>query len=360
MKEKKTVALLFGGKSVEHKVSLLSAKNIYDNIDTDKYDVLLIGIDQDGSWYYLENFSINISEGHPVALKLQQDKEVFFRFKDNISLGNIDVIFPVLHGNDGEDGSIQGLLTSAALPYVGTGVLGSSVSFDKVCSKKLLSEAGINNAKYLTFSIEDKEVIKYSEVAEKLGLPLFVKPVASGSSVGVSKVIDEGTFKKALEETFLYDNKVLIEEFVEGREIECAILGNLNPESSLPGEITVIGGHDFYSFDAKYVDDSGSKLDMPAKMSDEQTEKVRKLAVDAYKALYCEDFARVDMFVKKDGDIYLNEINTIPGFTNISMFPQLWKLHGITYTALISELIESALLKHRRQARIKRNFDSEL
>jgi len=360
MKEKKTVALLFGGKSVEHKVSLRSAKNIYDNIDTEKYTVLLIGIDQDGSWYYLENFSRNISEGHPVALKLQQGKDVFFTIKDNISLGEIDVIFPVLHGNDGEDGSIQGLLTSVALPYVGTGVLGSSVSFDKVCSKKLLSEAGINNARYLTFSIEDKEIVRYSEVVEKLGLPLFVKPVASGSSVGVSKVIDEETYLKALDETFLYDNNVLIEEYLEGREIECAILGNLSPESSLPGEITVIGEHDFYSFDAKYVDDSGSKLDMPAKMSDEETEKIRKLAIDAYKALYCEDFARVDMFVKGDGTIYINEINTIPGFTNISMFPQLWKLHGITYTALISELVESALLKHKRQLRIKRDFDSEL
>jgi len=360
MKEKKTVAILFGGKYVEHKVSLISAKNIYDNIDSEKYNILLIGIAQDGSWYYLEEFSFNISDGHPIAVKLQQEKDVFFKIEDNVSLGNIDVIFPVLHGNDGEDGSIQGLLTSIALPYVGTGVLGSSVSFDKVCSKKLLTEAGIKNAKYLSFPVEDKEIIKYSNVVEKLGLPLFIKPVASGSSVGVSKAIDEDSFYRALDETFLYDNNVLIEEFINGREIECAILGNLNPDSSLPGEITVTGRHDFYSFDAKYIDDSGSKLDMPAKLNDESTEKVRKLAIEAYRALYCEDFARVDMFVKENGEIYLNEINTIPGFTNISMFPQLWKLHGVSYTALISKLIESALLKYKRQVRIKRDFDSEL
>jgi len=356
----KTVAILFGGKSVEHKVSLRSAKNIYDNIDKKNYNVLLIGISQDGEWYFQKNFTFDIQKGEPIAIKLNQAKDIFFTWKDNQSIGEIDIFFPVLHGNDGEDGSIQGLLRTLNMPLVGTGVLGSAVAFDKVCSKRLLTDAGIPNAKFLVFTVEERDKIDFRFVKDDLGLPFFVKPVASGSSVGVSKVVDEKTFEYAINDTFQYDNAVLIEEFVQGREIECSVKGNLFPDVSQPGEIRVVGGYDFYSFDAKYVDDSGAKLDMPAQLSDEIKNNIQKIALKAYKTLFCEDFARVDIFLKKNGDIYVNEINSIPGFTHISMFPQLWTLDGLSYADLITELIESAFKKHQRQNRIKRDFDSAL
>lgn len=360
MTKLKTVAILFGGKSVEHKVSLRSAKNIYDNIDKNIYNVILIGISQKGHWYYLKNFTFNIEDGEPIAVKLTQGKDIFFTWKDGKTLGDIDIFFPVLHGNDGEDGGIQGLLRTVNIPMVGTGVLGSAVVFDKVCSKRLLTDAGIKNARFLSYSIEDKEIIDFDHIKKYLGLPFFIKPVASGSSVGVSKVVDKDTFEAAVEDTFQYDNMVLIEEYIKGREIECSVKGNQNPEVSQPGEISVEGGYDFYSFDAKYVDDNGAKLDMPANLEESTKLKIQDIALKAYKTLYCEDFARVDMFLKKDGEIYVNEINSIPGFTHISMFPQLWKLDGISYTDLISDLIENAFKKHKRANRIKRDFESSL
>ena len=360
MGKRRTVAILFGGKSVEHKVSLRSARNIYDNIDKENFNVVLIGISPAGQWYHLEDFTFNIEEGEPVAVRLTQQKDVFFTLNNNRTMGNIDIFFPVLHGNDGEDGSIQGLLRTLNIPMVGTGVLGSAVAFDKVCSKRLLTEAGIPNAKFLSYSIEQKELIDFQHIKKHLGMPFFVKPSASGSSVGVSKVEDESTFKHAIDDTFLYDNVVLIEEFIKGRELECSVKGNFIPEVSQPGEIHVVGHYDFYSFDAKYVDDSGAQLDMPAHLSEEIRKRMREIAFDAYKTLYCEDFARVDMFLKENGEIYVNEVNTIPGFTHISMFPQLWKLDDISYTELITDLIETAIKKYDRQNRIKRDFESAL
>jgi D-alanine-D-alanine ligase len=360
MGKRKTVAILFGGKSVEHKISLRSAKNIYDNIDKDNFNIVLIGISQDGQWYYLEDYTFNIEEGEPIALKLTQRGDIFYTWKDGKSIGNIDIFFPVLHGNDGEDGSVQGLLRTLNIPLVGTGVLGSAVVFDKVCSKRLLTDAGIPNAKFLSYSLEEKELIDFHYVRQNLGLPFFVKPSASGSSVGVSKVEDEKTFTQAINDTFQYDNVVLIEEFIKGREIECSVKGNINPDVSQPGEIHVAGSYNFYSFDAKYVDDSGAELDMPANLPEETRVKIQEMAINAYKALYCEDFARVDMFLKENGEILVNEINSIPGFTHISMFPQLWKLDGISYTELITELIDTAFKKHNRQNRIKRDFESAL
>lgn len=345
---------------MEHKVSLRSAKNIFDNIDKDRYNVILIGISQTGNWYFMEEFGFDIEAGEPLSVRLSQEEEIFFLSGNGRSIGKIDIFFPVLHGNDGEDGSIQGLLRTLDMPVVGTGVLGSAVVFDKVCSKRLLTEAGIPNARFLTYSVEEIEHISFDHVSKYLGLPFFIKPVASGSSVGVSKVEHEDQFHHALKDTFQYDNMVLIEEYIEGREIECSVKGNQDPEVSQPGEIRVGGGHDFYSFDAKYVDESGADLDMPAKLDEQTREKIREIARKAYITLYCEDFARVDMFLKENGEIYLNEINSIPGFTHISMFPKLWTLDGIAYKELISELIETALHKHERAIRIKRDYDSAL
>ena len=360
MTQSKTVAILFGGKSVEHKVSLRSAKNIFDNIDKDRYNVILIGISQTGNWYFMDEFGFDIESGEPLSVRLSQEEEIFFLSGNGRSIGKIDIFFPVLHGNDGEDGSIQGLLRTLDMPVVGTGVLGSAVVFDKVCSKRLLTEAGIPNARFLTYTVEEIDNISFGHVSKYLGLPFFIKPVASGSSVGVSKVEHEDQFHHALKDTFQYDNSVLIEEYIEGREIECSVKGNQDPEVSQPGEIRVGGGHDFYSFDAKYVDESGSRLDMPAQVSEAIVKRVQELAVKAYKALYCEDFSRVDMFLTKDNRLLVNEINTIPGFTNISMFPSLWRISGMNYAELITDLIDLALEKHKRISRIRRDFESAL
>jgi len=360
MSQKIRVAVLFGGKSVEHKVSLRSAKNIIDHIDRKKFDLVLIGIDQQGSWYFLEDYSTVITDGKPLGLYLSQKIDPFFVTADNRSIGPIDVVFPILHGNDGEDGSIQGLLRTINIPFVGSGVLGSSVAFDKLCSKKLLEEANIPTAKYTTISIEEKEKINFEDIKKLLELPFFIKPVASGSSVGVFKVRDRQSFDFAVSDAFQYDNILLIEEFIEGREIECAVKGNNQIEASLPGEIVVVGNHDFYSFDAKYVDDTGAQLYMPADLPEDIKQKVQNLAIRAYKALYCEDYSRVDMFLKRNGEIIINEVNTIPGFTHISMFPKLWTLTGMTYSQLITQLISFAIERHKQAIRIKREYDSAL
>jgi D-alanine-D-alanine ligase len=360
MSDKLKVAILLGGKSVEHKVSLRSAKNIIDNIDRDRFDIVLIGIDQVGAWYFLDEYRMDVSEGKMLGLALTQKNDPFFILENQRSIGRIDVVFPILHGTDGEDGSIQGLLRTLNIPVVGSGVLGSSIAFDKLCSKKLLFQAEIPSAKFLAINFEEKDKIGFEEISDQLGVPFFIKPVSSGSSVGVFKVKDKENFIRSVEDAFQYDNVLLVEEFVKGREIECAVMGNNPVEASLPGEIRVTGNYDFYSFDAKYVDDSGAELDMPARLPAETVLRVQELAKKAFKALSCEDYSRVDMFLKDNGEIYINEINTIPGFTHISMFPQLWTLTGMTYTQLITKLITFAMEKHQGWMRIKRDYESAL
>jgi len=360
MAKKTRIAILFGGKSVEHKISLKSARNIIEHLDLGKFDPVLIGIDPQGTWYFLKDFSTEINKGEPLGVTLTQKSDPFYLLSNHRSIGAVEVVFPILHGTDGEDGSIQGLLRSLNIPLVGSGVLGSSVAFDKLASKKLLEQANIPSAKYMAISYNDKEGVTFEEVTHHLGLPFFIKPVASGSSVGVYKVKDKKFFRETLLDAFQYDNTLLVEEFIDGREIECAVMGNDPVEASLPGEIRIVGNHDFYSFDAKYVDESGAQLDMPAKLPEETIIKVQNLSIRAYKALYCEDYARVDMFLKKNGDILINEINTIPGFTHISMFPQLWTLTGITYKQLITKLISFAFERHQQIMRIKREYDSAL
>ncbi|MFC2123463.1 D-alanine--D-alanine ligase family protein [Bacteroidota bacterium] len=360
MNKKLTVGIIFGGRSVEHKISMLSASNIVDNIDKERFEIKLIGISQKGKWFYFHEFGQDWEQGELLNLRLNMTRNPFFLEKTGESIGSLDIMFPILHGNDGEDGAIQGFLKTFDIPFVGSGVLGSSVSMDKVVSKKILMQEGIPVSRYLSFLVEEKEDIDFHSVKEELGLPLIIKPVASGSSVGVSKVTDEKGFYQALEDTFQYDNHVIVEEYVEGREIECAVMGNIHPDPSLPGEIIVSDEYGFYSFDAKYVDESGAKLEIPAKLDEATVMKVQKLAVRAYKALCCEDFSRVDMFLKPDGELILLEINTIPGFTSISMFSKLRSLKGINNTELISSLIDGALKKSEREQRIRRDFDSAL
>jgi D-alanine-D-alanine ligase len=261
----------------------------------------------------------------------------------------IDVAFPILHGPFGEDGTVQGLLKLAGIPFVGAGVLGSAVGMDKDVMKRLLRDAGIPIGKFLV--LKDGETMSFKKVSAELGVPFFVKPANMGSSIGVSKVSTQKQFTKAVSEAFTYDRKIILEETIVGREVECSVLGNDKPVASIPGEIIV---HDeFYSYDAKYIDENGATLAVPAKLSKATIKKVQQLAVDTFTTLSCEGLGRVDFFLKKDGSLIVNEINTIPGFTSISMYPKLWEASGIGYTQLIDKLIQLALERFEKEKKLK-------
>ena len=364
--KKINVGILFGGKSTEHEVSLQSAKNVVDALDKDRYDVTLIGIHKSGRWYVHDSahFLLNSNDPRRIALN-KTDKNVAFVggieskqtlcASDKGSWGNIDVVFPILHGPYGEDGTVQGLLKLANLPFVGAGVLGSAIGMDKDVTKRLLRDADVPIARFVIVHTWEQETANFISISKELGLPLFVKPANAGSSVGVSKVNNEADFANALEKAFQFDTKVLIEEFVQGREIECAVLGNEAPIASGIGEI--ITQRDFYSYEAKYIDENGALLKIPANLSPELVHTVQEMAIKTYKVLCCEGMARVDFFLTKDNKLVVNEINTIPGFTNISMYPKLWEISGISYSQLIDKLIELAIARHARDKRLKTSFD---
>lgn len=342
-KKKITVGVLFGGKSAEHEVSLQSAKNIIEGIDQKKYDVVLIGIDKNGTWLPAGTSKNLLTNGiDPKLLKLNKQNGS----KQSSSLtvltnhsNNIDVVFPVLHGPCGEDGTVQGFLTLANIPFVGAGVLGSAVGMDKDVMKRLLTEANIPIGKYMV--IKKHAPVTYTHIVRKLGSPFFLKPANMGSSVGVSKVATQSEFKKALQEAFMHDKKVIAEKYIKGREIECAVLGNEKPVASVPGEIIV---HDsFYSYTTKYIDENGATLAIPAQLSKKQIKQVQKMAIDVFQTLECRGLGRVDFFLQDDGKFLVNEINTMPGFTSMSMYPKLWEASGISYTKLIDTLIRLAL-----------------
>jgi D-alanine-D-alanine ligase len=263
----------------------------------------------------------------------------------------VDVVFPVLHGPFGEDGTVQGLLKLANVPFVGAGVLGSAVGMDKDVMKRLLRDAQIPIPRFLVFERSNASKIDFKAVKSALGLPFFVKPANLGSSVGISKVTAHKQFAGALTEAFRFDNKILIEEAIQGREIECSVLGNENPITSVPGEI--VTRHKFYSYDAKYRDAKGAQLIVPAALSQDITKAVQGLALKTFKTLVCEGMARVDFFLRHDREIFVNEINTIPGFTQISMYPKLWEASGIPYRKLIDRLIQLALERFRREKKLR-------
>lgn len=354
MAKKIRVAILFGGKSEEHEVSVRSARNVIDAIDKNKYEVTLIGIDKKGGWHLndasrlvLEAQSAdpvtNSSSSKDVTLVSRNNHGELVATSQGASLGTIDVVFPILHGPNGEDGTMQGLLKLAGIPFVGPGVLGSAVSMDKDVTKRLLRDAGIPIGRFETFDRSESVAIDCKGIISRLKLPLFVKPANLGSSVGISKAKDEASLKAALDFAFTFDRKALVEEFIEGREIECAVLGNEDPQASVPGEIITGSQHEFYSYDAKYIDNDGQRIEIPAQLPPAVAEQVRTLAVKTFKVLCCEGMSRVDFFVKKDGSVLVNEINTIPGFTNISMYPKLWEASGISYSQLIDRLIQLAI-----------------
>jgi D-alanine-D-alanine ligase len=359
MKKRLTVALLFGGKSAEHEISLISARNIVAAMDKNKYNIVAIGIDKQGCWHLDEGAKLLLG-GERARVEFPDAKNAtaimpgksatpVVRQRGALGLTGIDVVFPILHGPFGEDGTVQGLLKLANLPFVGAGVLGSAVGMDKDVMKRLLRDAGIAIGKFVAFERSDK--ISFAKVKRALGMPIFVKPANLGSSVGISKVTKPSQFSAAVREAFRYDNKIVIEEFIAGREIECSVLGNDHPIASLPGEIVV--NHDFYSYDAKYLDAHGSRLEIPAKLPAKVIKQIRQTAIRVYKALCCEGMGRIDFFIQKNGRVLVNEINTIPGFTKISMYPKMWEATGISYTKLIDRLIGLALERFRREQRLK-------
>jgi len=349
------VAILFGGRSPEHNISLLSAQNVYWSLDKTQFEPILIGIDKRGVWH-LNDHDIQIEHGdsasqitlsevnNPVLISQNTDKQGIISAINQSKLSEIDVLFPVLHGAYGEDGSVQGLAKLADLPCVGCGILGSAVGMDKEIMKHVLRSNDIAVAKWVTVR-QNNPSINYSQTVDNLGQELFIKPANLGSSVGVSYSDDESSFEKGLSAALKYDPKVIIEEKIVGREIECAVLGNHNPQASIPGEI--IPKHDFYSYESKYLDEKGAELLIPAPLSPEEVIRVKELALKTYIALECRGMTRVDMFMTEDKRLIINEVNTIPGFTNISMYPKLWEASGLTQPKLMTRLIELAIEEHQ-------------
>jgi D-alanine-D-alanine ligase len=350
----KKVIIILGGKSGEHEVSVNSAKSIENNINRDLFQTSVIGISQNGSWVYGEKISDIISEG-----KVKQNDELTLPSSDVLTkLFDTDIIFPIIHGTNGEDGTLQGLLDLANLPYVGSGVLGSAICMDKVIQKQLCSTAGIPQTDYTFFTKTEWENNKSNIleiINDQLTYPLFVKPANLGSSVGISKAKTESELEKAIIEALLFDNKVIVEVGLENiMEIEVSILGNENPQASVCGSIAP--NTEFYDYKTKYItDDISAKI--PAEISKEVSQSIRDLAIESYKILNCEGLARTDFFYDKERDqIILNEVNTLPGFTKISMYPKLWAESGVNYQDLITKLLEFALDSWQAKQQLKYTY----
>ena len=354
------VAVIFGGKSVEHEVSLKSATNIVRAMDRNKFFPVLLGIDPSGGWFY------NVGYGCEFADLAAND---YFAGATSVYLfpsgpSSVDVVdratneiltsfgaaFPIVHGTYGEDGTLQGILKALNVPFVGPGISGSAVAMDKDTAKRILRESGIPVAASYTLYKHAPNEYAYDEIAADLGLPLFVKPANAGSSAGVSKVSAEEEYEAALVAAFELDNKILVEEAVIGKELECGILGNERKRPSVVGEI--VATETFYSYDAKYLSPAGAVLRIPADVDSAVSERVRGLAVKACDAMGCEGMARVDFLLSETGKLVLNEINTLPGFTEISMYPKLWEHTGIPETDLITELITLAVQRHERDSNL--------
>lgn len=356
------VCLIFGGKSCEHEVSLQSALNVCDALDRNKYEITLVAMDKKGRFFLCPEDDFIEFPNDPSKIKLKSlDNELafipgevgasFFSLKEGQRLNPIDVIFPILHGPYGEDGSVQGLFKLLNVPYVGADVVGSAVGMDKDVMKRLLRDANLPISNFVVYKKTTPR--RFSHVKDKLGLPIFVKPANLGSSVGVSKVTDEKSFNKALDLAFKYDHKVILEEFVEGREIECAVKGNHELEVTVPGEIMPIS--EFYSYEAKYIDANGAKLEIPSQLSSDLKKRIQIMAKRVYEVLECRGLARIDFFLKGD-EVIVNEINTLPGFTKISMYPKLWQEEGLQYPDLINELIDLALDNYKEINELSTNI----
>lgn len=357
-KKKKDLCILFGGVSTEHKVSIDSAKNIFRSVNKEKYNITLVGITKKGRWYLQSPKIFTQKEIDEVE---ESNEEVFLLpslegrlvYVSNLSKRiDIDVIFPVLHGNMGEDGSLQGLFKLVDIPYVGSSILGSCLGLDKDLSKRLFRENNIPTPNFMVF--RDHEKIDTNSIVYKLGLPVVVKPSSMGSSIGVSIARKQAEILTSFKNAFKYDRKVIVEEYIEGRELECSVLGNERPRVSPVGE--VIPNNEFYSYSAKYSSDSKTEIIIPAKLESKKEKEIRMLAKKAFNTLCCEGMARVDFFLKSDDTVLVNEVNTTPGFTDISMYPKLWEEGGIKYSDLIDRLIELAIERYEREYILKRTI----
>ena len=372
------VGVLFGGRSGEHEISLRSAQTVMSAMDPERYEVVPIGIGRDARWYLERNALKMLAEKTPhlAALSAEGTQVTLLPHPEGQalvatpsadgargavaaaqnSIPGLDVIFPVLHGTYGEDGTVQGLFELAGIAYVGAGVLGSAVGMDKDAQTRLLREAGVPVVRY--FAIDRVDFQEAPELgarlARKLGFPGFVKPNALGSSIGISRVKRAADVRAALDDAFQYDRRALIEAACEGREFECSVLGNDRPEASVPGEVLVKGAHDFYDYESKYVDPEGSATKIPAEIPAAKAKKIRAMAVASFKALSLRGMARVDFLASRDlREIYVNEVNTIPGFTSISMYPKLWEASGLPLPKLIDRLIELAIEERRERDSLK-------
>ena len=361
------IGVLYGGRSGEHNVSLCSGASVVRALDQNKYEVTAIGIDRDGRWYVQDKPEILPDKdfGQILSLKKrgkwlvnhfeQENKLHIYNIENKNEEVVIDIVFPVLHGTYGEDGTLQGLLELAMVPYVGADVAGSAMGMDKDIAKRLLNQAGIPVVPSLTISKhqwQDNPGIIIRDALSKLGMTLFVKPLCTGSSVGVKKVKEKELLPKAIDFAFQFDTRIMIEKAIDCREIECAVLGNESPTASILGEI--IPNHEFYSYEAKYIDPNGATMKIPVDIDVNLAGRIRKTAVQGYMALACSSLARVDFFLdKKTNEFYLNEINTLPGFTSISMYPKLWEATGLKYSDLLDKLIALALERHRNKMNIK-------
>jgi D-alanine-D-alanine ligase len=370
MTKKLRIGVIFGGRSGEHEVSIRSARSVIEAIDKSKYEVVPIAITKEGNWLapaaaagFLpketqRSFSArSLGDGKgDVAILGDPSRNGLVGLKSSTGpAGKLDVVFPVLHGTFGEDGTIQGLLEMAAIPFVGCGTLASACGMDKVTMKALFREAALPICNYAWFLRSEWEADSQKvsrRVKRQIGFPAFVKPANLGSSVGVSKATDKVSLAKAVELAARYDRKIMVEEAVDGREIECAVIGNDNPQASLPGEYII---HDeaarFLDYTEKYSSTGNVEFVVPARISKPTASKIRQMAEKAYKAIDASGLSRVDFFLRKDGSLLVNEINTLPGLTDVSGFPKMWEATGISFTRVIDQLIELALERHRERAR---------
>ncbi len=374
--DKIRVAVLFGGRSAEHEVSLQSAKNVIQYLDSQQFEVVPIGVDKQGSWF-IGHDVLTQSLEHNKVHRLTHHERAWFTpewagkpvenatevmAKQNNPLTKFDVVFPAMHGTFCEDGTLQGLLELANLPYVGSGVLASAVGMDKDVSKRLAMNAGIHVAPYVVIKEDSWKANpkRYIQIIEaKINYPVFVKPANTGSSIGITKVKSADGLQSAINEAFRFDTKVLVEKALNVQELEIAVLQSLDnsdePIVSVVGEISPT--HEFYSYEAKYLDENGAKLLIPANVSDEIKEKARAVAKELFIVLDCEGMARVDLFLDKDtNEIYFNEVNTLPGFTQISMYPKLMAASGVSYTELLTHLIQLAMKRHVNKNKLSRSY----
>ncbi|HMV66887.1 MAG TPA: D-alanine--D-alanine ligase family protein [Myxococcota bacterium] len=363
MADKRRVIILFGGRSAEHEVSILSARNVCAALDRDRFEPVLVGIDKQGRWLSADETALLAASGDPRQLTLHAsgpELPVPVRPVAAAEVGPLlrhdDVVFPVLHGTYGEDGTVQGLLELADVAYVGPGHLGSAIGMDKEVSKRLLAQAGVPVVPWRTVHAVDhrRDPERTARLGAELGYPLFVKPANAGSSVGVSKVRGPEQLAAAVELALSFDTKCLLEQAVDAREIECAVLGNDDPQASRPGEIIVHHADGFYSYAAKYVDADASYWQIPAEITPEQEATVRRLAVETFRALELAGMARVDFFLDRaTGELLVNEVNTIPGFTAISMYPKMWEAAGVPVRDLVTRLVELAIARRAARRALK-------